>query len=159
MSCSNLSSAESMVTAVPRTGLKRMRLTCMLSCFSRLRLFSTLWTVAHQAPLSMGFFRQEYWSGLPSSPPGDLPNPRIEPKSLMSPALAGGFFTIAHNIFEGIKISVACSAHVCRWATKIISTEMLQIHVGIFHSESMAPYVSMEKLQKMDLCLNPIKME
>ena len=65
---------------------------CMLSHFSHVRFFVTLWTVAHQAPLSMGFFRQEYWSGLPSSPPGDLLNPRIEPKSLMSPALAGGFF-------------------------------------------------------------------
>ena len=41
----------------------------------------------------MGFSRQEYWSGLPSPPPGDLPNPQIEPTSLMSPALAGGFFT------------------------------------------------------------------
>ena len=81
MSCSNLSSAESMATAVPRTGLKRMRLTCMLSCFSRLRLFSTLWTVAHQAPLSMGFFRQDYWSGLPCPPPGDLLDPGIEPGS------------------------------------------------------------------------------
>ncbi|ELR59872.1 hypothetical protein M91_19863, partial [Bos mutus] len=47
----------------------------------------------HQAPLSMGFSRQEYWSGLPYPPPGDLPNPRIKPMSLMSPALAGGFFT------------------------------------------------------------------
>ena len=50
-------------------------------------------TVAHQAPLPMGFSRQEYWSGLPSPPPRDLPDPGIEPKSLASPALAGGFFT------------------------------------------------------------------
>ena len=50
-------------------------------------------TVAHQAPLSMGFSRQEYWSGLPVPPPGDLPNPGIEPTSLRSPASAGGFFT------------------------------------------------------------------
>ena len=49
-------------------------------------------TVACQAPLSMGFSRQEYWSGSPCLPPGDLPNPGIEPASLMSPALAGGFF-------------------------------------------------------------------
>ena len=48
--------------------------------------------VAHQAPLSMGFSRQEYWRGFPC-PPGDLPDPRIEPASLLSPALAGGFFT------------------------------------------------------------------
>ena len=53
----------------------------------------TPWTVARQAPLSMGFSRQEYWSELPWAPPGDLPNPGIEPMSLMSPAMAGGFFT------------------------------------------------------------------
>ena len=51
------------------------------------------WTVAHQGPLSMGFSGQEYWSGLPCSPPGDLPDPGIEPVSLMSPSLADGFFT------------------------------------------------------------------
>ena len=50
----------------------------------------TPWTIACQAPLSMGFPRQEYWSGLPFPPPGNLPNPGIEPTS---PALAGGFFT------------------------------------------------------------------
>ena len=48
---------------------------------SRVRLFATPWTVALQAPLSMGFFRQEYWSGLPFPSPGDLPNPGIEPGS------------------------------------------------------------------------------
>ena len=51
---------------------------------------ATPWTVAYQAPLSMGFSRQEYWSGLPFSSPGDLPDPRIEP---ISPGLVGGFFT------------------------------------------------------------------
>ena len=66
-------------------------LCCALS-LSCVRLFVTPWTVAHQAPLSV-FPRQEYWSGLPFSPPGDLPDPGIEPVSLMSPALAGGFFT------------------------------------------------------------------
>ena len=63
------------------------------SCFSHVRLFAALWTVACQAPLSMGFPRQEYWSGLPCPSPGDLPEPGIEPTSLMSPALAGRFFT------------------------------------------------------------------
>ena len=48
---------------------------------SRVRLFATLWTVAYQAPLSMGFSRQEYWSGLSVPSPGDLPNPGIEPES------------------------------------------------------------------------------
>ena len=51
---------------------------CMLSHFSHARLFVTPWTAAHQAPLSMGFPRQEYWSGLPFPPPGDLLNPGIE---------------------------------------------------------------------------------
>ena len=52
-----------------------------------------LWTLALQVSLSMGFSRQEYLSGLPCLPPGDLPDPGIKPASLMSPALAGGFFT------------------------------------------------------------------
>ena len=68
---------------------------CLLSCFSHVRLFATLWTVACQAPLSMRFSGQEYWSGLPCPPPGDLPNPRTEPMSLTPPALAGRFFTSA----------------------------------------------------------------
>ena len=58
--------------------------------FSCVQLFATSWTVTHQAPLSVGFPRQEYWSGLPFPLAGDLPNPGIE---LTSPALAGGFFT------------------------------------------------------------------
>ena len=55
--------------------------------------FVVPWTVACQASLSMGFPRQEYWSGLPFPPPGDLPDPGIEPLSLISPALADGFFS------------------------------------------------------------------
>ena len=66
---------------------------CVLCHFSRVRLFATLWIIACQAPLSMGFSRHEYWSGLPCPPPGDLPDPGIRPASLMSPALAGSFFT------------------------------------------------------------------
>ena len=54
---------------------------------------ATPWTVAHQAPLSVEFSRQEYWSGLPFPPPGDPPNPGIKPESPASPALAGGCFT------------------------------------------------------------------
>ena len=66
---------------------------CMLSCFSCVWLFATLWTIAHQAPLSMRFPRNEYFSGLPCPPPGDLSDPGIEPMSLKSPALAGGLVT------------------------------------------------------------------
>ena len=65
----------------------------VLSHFSHVRLFVILWTVAHQDPLFMGFSRQEFWSGLPCPPPRDLPNPGIEPVSLKSPALVGGFLT------------------------------------------------------------------
>ena len=59
---------------------------------SQVRLFGTPWTVAHQALFFMGFSRQEYWSGSPCPLPGDLPDPGMEPASLMSPALAGRFF-------------------------------------------------------------------
>ena len=65
---------------------------CMLSCFSCVRLFVTPWTVALQAPLSMGFSRQEYWSGLPLPSPGNLPDPGIEPGWLSH--IAGRFFNI-----------------------------------------------------------------
>ena len=57
------------------------------------RLFVTLWTIACQAPLSLGFSRQEYWSELLCPLPGNFPDSGIEPASLLSPALAGGFFT------------------------------------------------------------------
>ena len=73
--------------------LDREMLVYMLSCFSHDQLFVTPWTVAHQAPLFMRFSRQEFWNGLPFPPPGDLPDPGIEPTFLMSPALIGEFFT------------------------------------------------------------------
>ena len=65
----------------------------MLSCLVVSDSFSTPWTAAHQAPLSMGFSRQEYWRGLSFPIPGNLPDPGIKPMSLESPTLAGGFFT------------------------------------------------------------------
>ena len=61
---------------------------------SHIQLFVTQWTVAHQAPLSMEFSRQECWSGLPFPPPRDLLDPGIEPISPASPDLSGGFFNI-----------------------------------------------------------------
>ena len=69
---------------------------CMLSHFNRAQLFATLWTVACQAPLSMGFHRQEYWSGLPFPSPGDLPNPGIKPTSLISCIGRQVFFFFYH---------------------------------------------------------------
>ena len=66
---------------------------CVFSLSVESSSFVTPWTVAYQDPLSMGFFRQEYWSGLPFPPPGDLPHPGSAPTSLVSPALEEGFFT------------------------------------------------------------------
>ena len=65
----------------------------MLSYFSRVQLCETLWIVAHQTPLSMGFPGQEYWSGLTFPSPGDLPDPGIKLESLTFSAMASGFFT------------------------------------------------------------------
>ena len=81
----------------------------LLSRFSHVQLFETLWTVAHQAHLSMGFSRQEYWSELPFPPPGDLPEPWIKPPSLKSPALAGRFLIT----------SATCKAFkICKFSEK-----------------------------------------
>ena len=68
-------------------------MSCVLSCFSHVWLFETLWTVACQTPLSMGFSREEYWSGLPCPTLGDLPSPGIESASPVALTLARGFFT------------------------------------------------------------------
>ena len=65
----------------------------VLSHFSHVQLFVTLWTVSRQAPLTMGLSRQEYWNGLLCPPPGELPDTGIKPTRLTFPALAGGFFT------------------------------------------------------------------
>ena len=74
---------------------------CVLNHFSRVRLFATPWTVAHQAPLSMGFSRQEYWSGLPFFSPGELPDTGIEPGS---PALQANSLPLATtSIFGKVK--------------------------------------------------------
>ena len=74
-----------------KSTLSHMGMCCVvLSRFSHVQLFATVWSIAFEAPPSIGFSRQEYWSGLPFPSPGDIPNPGIEPGS---PALAGRFFT------------------------------------------------------------------
>ena len=75
---------------------------CMHAELLQFCLFATLWTIAHQAPLSVGFSRQDYCSGLPCPPPGHLPDLEIKPMSLMSPSLAGRFF-----------ITTTWEAHIC----------------------------------------------
>ena len=80
---------------------------CVLSC---VQLFETLWTTAHQAPLSMGFSRQEHWSGMLYPLPGELPNPEIEPMSLMSSPLAGRFFTVMPPA-KPLFLYIECNVH------------------------------------------------
>ena len=109
---------------------------CTLSCFSCVWLFATLWTVARQAPLSMGFSRQDYCSGLPFPSPGDLPNPGIEPTSLLSPALAGGFFTTSAT-WEALFIAKwHCIVHV-HPSIYLFTVSSLSVHLlmdtGCFH--------------------------
>ena len=90
-------------------------------CTESCHLCSTLGnprTVACQAPLSMGFPRQEYWSGLPRPPLGALPNPGIKPAALMSPVLTGGFFITsttweAHKLWDLMQSMVARVNNTC----------------------------------------------
>jgi len=70
---------------------------CVLNCFSRISLFPALWTAAHQAPLSMAFLRQEYWSGLLCPSPEDLPDPGFEPTSLGAPAFQADSLPLSHR--------------------------------------------------------------
>ena len=79
-----------------------MHACCMLSHFSCVRLFMTLWTVIHEAPLSMGILQNtpKYWSGLPCPSPGTFPDPGIESVSLTSPVLASRFFTTSTTCIQ-----------------------------------------------------------
>ena len=70
---------------------------CVPSCFSHAQLFATLCTVARQVPLSVGFSRQEYWSGLPCPPPGDLPDSGVDPTSPVAPALLVDSLPVSHQ--------------------------------------------------------------
>ena len=106
---------------------------CTLSHFSGIQLFVTLWTVAHQVPLSMGLYKEEYWAGLPCPPPGNLPNPGIEPASLMSFALAGRYFTT----------SATWEAHLVYTYTKTcISYSVFYLATPQCHSSSAQPVTS-----------------
>ena len=113
------------------------------SPFSCVRLFATPWTVARQAPLSVGFSRQEYWSGLPCPSPGDLPKPEMEPASLLSSALAGKFFTTSPNgealdkRYTNVKASdsdLECAVVCCLCCNKRPETEWLKHKIRISHS-------------------------
>ena len=103
-------------------------------CFSCVRLVATSWTVACQAPLSMEFSRQGYWSGLPGPPPGDLPDPGTKPESLMSSVLAGGFFTTS-TIWEAHE-----EAHIRIYDY----TDFFQVYIG----SSKSVYLIEQKRKK-----------
>ena len=92
----------------------------MLSRFSHVWLFASPSAVAHQASLSMGFSRQQYWSGWPCLPPGDHPNPRIKPACTMSPALAGGFL---------VYFSTKWDAHYIRYI--VLINKFSRKHIGL----------------------------
>ena len=81
----------------------------VLSCSSHAQLFVTPWTVAHQAPLFMGFPRQEYWRGVPCPPPGDISDPGIKPASPASSALQVGSFPLNH---QGSRVLLFVGIHV-----------------------------------------------
>ena len=112
----------------------------MLSHFSHVWFFATLWTIACQTPLSMGFSRQGYWSGLPCPTPGDLPDSRIEP-SLMSPALAGGFFNTSTILSFS---SVQSLSRVRLFATPWIPAR--QASLSITNSQSSPKLLSFESV-------------
>ena len=111
---------------------------CVLS---HVQLFATPWTVAHQAPLSIEFSRQEYWSRLPFSPQGDLTNPGIQPVSLASPALAGRFFTTAP---PGKPVTFTTfHAKITHTGTQRTTELQLRIHfIGVMRSSPAHPAVS-----------------
>ena len=85
---------------------------CVLRRFTRVRLFVTPWTTAHQTPLAMEFSRQEYWNGLPFPFSRDFPNPGMEPESLLSPVAAGGFFTTSATYGSSFKVVLDTSPSV-----------------------------------------------
>ena len=116
---------------------------CVLSHFSHARHFVALWTVACQAPLSMGFSRANYWSGLPCPLPGDLPDPGIKPTShyISRPALAGGFFTtsaIWEALIPPLYIPINITNSVCKFEECFFATQPKK-HGFAYTSDSWSP--------------------
>ena len=108
----------------------RLIYACVLSCFSHVQPIATLWTIACQAPLSMGFSRQEYWSGLPCPPPEDLPNPWMEPTS----ALQADSFLLSYQGSPKIDIS---SVQLVQFSHSVLS-HSLRPH-GLQHTRPPCP--------------------
>ena len=98
----------------------------VLSHFSHVLIFATLWTVTRQAPLSMGFSRQGYWNGLPCPPPGDFPELGVELVSLMSTALAGWFFYHLHHLGNPGLALLAINSYFDHHLTSESASELIQ---------------------------------
>ena len=116
----------------------------VLSRFSRVRLFATVWTVARQAPLSMGFSREEYCSGLSFPILGDLPGPGIEPTSPISPTLAG-FLPLAppgkpQSYYQFSSVMQSCLIFLTPW------TAAHQASLSITNSQSLLKFMSIESV-------------
>ena len=118
---------------------------CVLSHFSRLWLCATLWTVNLQSPLSMGFSRQEYWRGLPYPPPGNLPNPGIEPAYLKSPTLAGRFFATSATC-EALEVFHGCFS---------VSPSWFSCDQWYYHSPHAAAAAAAKSLQSYSTLCDP----
>ena len=110
---------------------------CVLSRFSRVRLFETVWTVTYQAPPSMGLSRQEYWSEFPYPPLGDLPDPGIQPASPVSPALQAESLLLSH---QGSRIHLYSNSNrfVCHASGTLHKTKLLFCRPGVGHTECTA---------------------
>ena len=115
---------------------------CRLSCFSCVWLYETLWTIAHQAPLSVGFSRHGYWSGLPCYPSGDLLNLGLELTSLTSLALAGRFFatrvnSVTSSGYTASSGSLAVSTtSKATSSTEVLKSSMSFMKVGISYFQT-----------------------
>ena len=134
---------------------------------SRVRLSAILWTVAHQAPLSMEFSRQEGWSGLPFPLPGDLPNPAVEPTCPEAPALAGGFFTtepppphktwqslVSHlHSFTSIFLSLILITKSCNWESK--TARKREMKTSLWKEQTRPILSSVQSLSCVQLFVTP----
>ena len=110
----------------------------LLSRFSRVRLCATPQMAAHQAPPSLGFSRQEHWSGLPFPLPGDLPDPRTKPASLTSPALAGGIFISYSKFLLAIYFTHSNVCFHVTFSIHLTLSSPLSMSISLF-SMSLSP--------------------
>ena len=117
---------------------------CILSHFSRVCLFVTLWTITYQAPLFVGFSRQEYWSGLLCPPPGDPLDPEIKPRSPVSPALGGGFFTTSTTWEAQIPYICMFMYNICLSLSDLLLRRHNMVEPGLWNQQRS--HLTLEKI-------------